>query len=734
MAIPASQIVTVNPRLLTPGGTDLEFNGLVLTKSDYIPSTQRVIPFSSPDDVAAYFGAESDEYRAAVVYFQGYNNSFRKPRALYFARAFDEDAPAFVRGGSFKQLPSITLAELQKINDGDIAVRLGGSALSAHGVDFSHATSLSEVASILDAALSPQTIPADRGRVESGEVDFSGLADLSGGNFYISVDGGEAQHIQGVTFSGTPSLPTIASQLDGLIEGATVSVGNDGFMVASDTVGTASSVSFASAGTDRAASAGVLTGGPIDLSALADISDGAFTILVDGSAVSVSGVSFSGTPTLADVVSALSISGATVAAGASGLVITSSTTGAASSVSYASAPASGTDLSALLGLTEASGAQSVSGQAALVDISGLLGLTQATGATQFAGHDAETPPDTVVVSYSSLHDSFTLTSTLTGESAAAEFATGSLAAPLGLTEATGAVLSPGVDAESEAGCMEAVLDVTQNFVSFSTVWKASQEEALALAQWASGHGVNFLYVMWDNDPRLLVATDTSTIAAALKAANVGATTMVWDSLDYAAMIMGTAASIDWTRRAGTITFAFKSQDGLAANVVQGAKATALKAQNVNFMGDYATRNDDFIFLYPGSMFGAWKWIDTYLNAIWLHNSLQVAIMAGFQNSPRVPYNDEGYTLVRAWCMDPINRALYNGVIDIGITLSESQKAELFREAGEDISDTLDTDGFFLKISDPAPAVRQVRESPEASLWYTYGGSVHRLDMSSTAVV
>lgn len=169
-------------------------------------------------------------------------------------------------------------------------------------------------------------------------------------------------------------------------------------------------------------------------------------------------------------------------------------------------------------------------------------------------------------------------------------------------------------------------------------------------------------------------------------------------------------------------------------MVTGTNATNLKAQGMNFMGDYATRNDQFVFLYPGQMFGTWTWIDTYLNAIWLNNALQVACMAGFEQTPRVPYNSDGYALIRAWMQDPVNRALYSGIIDTGVTLSESQKAELAREAGRDISGELFTDGYVIQVNDPAPAVRQKRESPECSVWYTYGGSVHRLDIASTAVV
>ena len=114
MSIPASQIVQVNPRLLTPGGTDLEFNGLLLSASLLIPSSQLVLPFPDPDSVGDYFGLESTEYQAAVTYFQGYNNSFKKPRALYVARRVAEDAAPFIRGASFGAPASQTLAALDR--------------------------------------------------------------------------------------------------------------------------------------------------------------------------------------------------------------------------------------------------------------------------------------------------------------------------------------------------------------------------------------------------------------------------------------------------------------------------------------------------------------------------------------------------------------------------------------------------------------------------------------------
>ena len=91
-------------------------------------------------------------------------------------------------------------------------------------------------------------------------------------------------------------------------------------------------------------------------------------------------------------------------------------------------------------------------------------------------------------------------------------------------------------------------------------------------------------------------------------------------------------------------------------------------------------------------------------------------------------------MIRAWCADPINRALVNGTIEPGVQLSESQKAQLMNEIGEDVSNQIFTDGYYLLIQDPGASVRVNRDSPTLGLWYTYGGSVHRIELPVTAVL
>ena len=499
MAIPASQIVSVNPRVIEAGGNDLVINGLFLTENSRIPLSSIAMTFPTADSVGDYFGLDSAEYAAAQVYFQGYDGSFTKPTQVLFASRVTDAVAGWIRGAAYTG----TLADLKAVNAGDLTLSIDGTEKSVSAVDLSDAQSFSAVAEAVQTALDAQA--------------------------------------SGVTC-------------------------------------TYDSVSQA-------------------------------------------------------------------------FVITSATTGAASSVGYASS----------------------------------------TG-------------------------------------------TPSLANLMNLTQAAGAVLSPGSAALSVAENMTAIKAVTENWVTFTNLYTAEDDELLALAQWAGSQNVAYLFVCASEDPQLVNQSDTSSIAYQLAQANVTAVTLVYGPVAYAAFIMGTAASIDWNRRQGTINFAFKAQSGLAPTVEDATTAATLLGKTCNIYGNYATRNDQFIWLYDGSIFGDYGYIDPFINAIWFNAAIQVAVMQGLEQTPRVPYNDDGYSLIRAWLMDPIARAQNNGVIDPGVELSEAQKTELYQEAGMDITSYLNTDGYFLQVQDAGASVRATRQSPAISLWYTYGGSVNKIDIASTLIL
>lgn len=132
-----------------------------------------------------------------------------------------------------------------------------------------------------------------------------------------------------------------------------------------------------------------------DITAIEGVSDGSFAITVDGVQSDVTLLDFTGVTTVAGIAAVVEARLTALAVGAScaartfpggdvRLIITSDTTGALSTITYASAvdPAAGTDVSAILELTAAEGANALQGYA-YVGIADELSSIQA--AAQAAG-------------------------------------------------------------------------------------------------------------------------------------------------------------------------------------------------------------------------------------------------------------------------------------------------------------------------------------------------------------
>lgn len=473
------------------------------------------------------------------------------------------------------------------------------------------------------------------------------------------------------------------------------------------------------------ATAGRLTGAPITtaLDDLKAVTAGKLDISVDGTAHSLADLNFSSAADLADVAGVLGAAltaWASVTLSGTALTVTSNTTGASSSVSFAANPAS-------------------RAKAAPADLAGALGLTQAAGAAVTPGADAVTPP-APTVTFSSLGNVYRITSGTTGADSSVSYATppaggsADAATLLGLTEAAGAIVSPGMAARSEAENLEAVVKATRNWVTFMTAWEPELESKLAFARWCNGYAPRYLYAAWDTDIKATQQLATGTFAEQVTELGYAGTAPVYGQARHAQFVLAAAASIDFDETNGRITFAYKAQDGLEATCDDGTIAQTLIAKGYNFYGDYATANDEFRFFQRGVCSGSAAWIDTYIDKIALNNDLQLALVNLFANAKSLPYNRDGYAQIEAAALDPINKYLNFGAIRQGITLSSAQASQVNTEAGIKISDTLSQRGWYLQVKDATAQVRAPRTSPPCKLWWTDGGSIQQLEMSSTTIL
>lgn len=379
-------------------------------------------------------------------------------------------------------------------------------------------------------------------------------------------------------------------------------------------------------------------------------------------------------------------------------------------------------------------------------------------ATAAAGPIAGTVTLDPTVTYDVLRAAFVITSPSTGAASTIAFPTTStFATNLKLTQAAGAVLSQGGAAATPAGFLNSVVAATQNWATFTTVFEADTPTALGFANWVSTASPagqeRFAYIEWDTVEANALGVNPTGFGAEVTAAayngsmpnyDPGTRTDIdpetglpvvttWTPGELAAFVCGTIASLDFNATQGRATLAYKSQAGVNAGVNTAVAAQNLKANGYNWYGAYATANDDFTFLQPGSMPGVWKWVDPYVNQIAMNSDFQLALLTLETQVPSIPFNTNGYNLIRAALQDPIDKYVNFGAIQPGVPLSASQAQAVNLAAGVKIDGVLSTVGYYLQILPATAQVRGLRGSPPMKFWYTDGGSIQSLLLASIDV-
>ena len=341
----------------------------------------------------------------------------------------------------------------------------------------------------------------------------------------------------------------------------------------------------------------------------------------------------------------------------------------------------------------------------------------------------------LVITYDSVSGAFVFTGGTPGATASVTSAIGAVAASLSLTAVLGATSSVGAAVANPATYMPTLLALTQAFASFSTVFEATTSDKIAFSAWTNGQANRFLYAMWDTDITVTTTANTASAGYAILTAKYAGTAMIYNPnlQPLEAFLMGTIASIDFTRREGRVNTCFKSQPGIVAGVTNQSVATQLIANGYNFYGSYATASSQFSFFENGSVTGPFLWIDSYVNQIWLNTGFQLDLITLLTQVKSLPYNTAGYGLIAASLTTRINLALLVGVIRPGITLSSTQLALINLSAGKRISDVVQQRGWFLQIVDAPPATRAARGSPPLTFYYTDGQSVQSIALSSVQI-
>jgi hypothetical protein len=132
--------------------TERELIGRLFTANTLLPSNS-IIEFTDKDEVGAYFGTTSTEYKRASFYFDRISKSITKAKKISFARWVDADTAAMIFG---KKLTA-TLATFTAIADASFTLTIGAVSNNIGPIDFTGAVSLAAVATLIQTAIRTET-------------------------------------------------------------------------------------------------------------------------------------------------------------------------------------------------------------------------------------------------------------------------------------------------------------------------------------------------------------------------------------------------------------------------------------------------------------------------------------------------------------------------------------------------------------------------------------------------
>lgn len=260
-----------------------------------------------------------------------------------------------------------------------------------------------------------------------------------------------------------------------------------------------------------------------------------------------------------------------------------------------------------------------------------------------------------------------------------------------------------------------------------------------IAKWVNEKNsvCRYVFIVYDNNSLASSTTaNEDTFGYSIYTSGVKGTSVIYGDETHAGFVAGIAASIDYSKEEGSLTFSGKRQSGLTITADNDKMADCLESNYYNYYGSYSSYDPRYRCFETGVVSGddGQNWLDSLYNKIWLTTSLQNAMFNLLLNKNRIPFNDDGYSLIATACTGPINQAISNGVISKGIKLDEFQISVITEILKKDISDNLYAYGYYLYIGDNLPESRLERIAKNYILFYCDGGSIQKIQFFANTLL
>jgi hypothetical protein len=245
-----------------------------------------------------------------------------------------------------------------------------------------------------------------------------------------------------------------------------------------------------------------------------------------------------------------------------------------------------------------------------------------------------------------------------------------------------AIYSEGVSAETLTEMASSLTEINNNYGSFVTVDQLSLSEHVELATWNASQNVMFQYY-----PRMTKTEAITWQDDLYDYAGCGSVLYSTDNVDEYPWLHPAAelAAIDWDDTGAIKNFMYTQDSTQTAVITTTSEKTTYDAIGANYFGVTQEAGTNLTFFQNGILGGGSsdpRQMGVYAGEQWLKAEAKSQFLNMFLALPIVSADDEGRAIATQYIEAFKQKAVDNGVISVGKTLSTTQKAYITQITGD----------------------------------------------------
>jgi len=361
-----------------------------------------------------------------------------------------------------------------------------------------------------------------------------------------------------------------------------------------------------------------------------------------------------------------------------------------------------------------------------IDLSGAADLAGVATALQTAFRlNADSHLATCTVTYDAVGNRFDFEATSTGVAtetfSLVQVGSGltDVALQLGWYDYSGAAVISAQTEQQPVDAFTETVNITNNFGSFCF----TTASALTLAQQTAVAEYNStLNVMCQYQIRVDPSEYAAASAALISISGVGLTYELATLAEYPEMIpMAIQAATDYTQRNGVVNYMYRQMPTITPSVTDDTLKHTLDAARVNYYGVTQTAGQYTAFYQEGTLCGlatSPQFMGIYANEQWLKDYIGAAILSLQLSLPELSAGEIGRGQLVIVIQAAVNKALFNGTIATGKSLTTTQQIYISNMTGDDMAwHQVQNTGYWLDVN-ITPSVDPISKLTVYTAYYT----------------